>query len=190
MALSPQQRSAALYRVAEPQSGFFTTAQAEEAGYSRRLLTHHVERHRFERRARGVYRLVQFPQLSDAEDLVVHWLWSEQQGVYSHTTALQLHELSDAMPERATMTLPPSWSKRRLRVPPDLRLRFDTIVPEASVMVRGVPATAPARTVNDCAHIFVEPHLVGQAVREGLERGLFGKSEVAAALAYVREQGG
>jgi hypothetical protein len=44
--------------------------------------------------------------------------------------------------------------------------------------------------VNDCAAAFVEPHLVGQAVREGLERGLFREDEVERALAYVREQGG
>ncbi|HEX5661211.1 MAG TPA: type IV toxin-antitoxin system AbiEi family antitoxin domain-containing protein, partial [Polyangiales bacterium] len=180
----------ALYRVAEPQSGFFTTEQAEQAGYSRRLLTHHVGRRRFERRARGVYRLVHFPQVTDAEDLVVHWLWSEREGVYSHATALQLHQLSDAMPERATMTLPTSWSKRRLLVPADLRLRFADLAPVDSIMARGVPATTPARTVIDCALAFVEPHLVGQAVREGLERGLFVEADVQEAIAYVREQGG
>ena len=178
-----------LYRTAESQSGFFTRAQAESAGYSRRLLTHHVARRRFERRARGIYRLVHFPQMTDAEDLVVHWLWSERQGVYSHATALQLHQLSDAMPERATMTLPIAWAKRRLRVPADLRLRFDVLEPEDWQLVRGVPVTNPARTVNDCARSFVEPHLVGQAVREGLERGLFRKDGIQAALSYVREQG-
>jgi predicted transcriptional regulator of viral defense system len=171
-------------------SGFFTRAQAQKIGYSRRLLTHHVAKQRFERRARGIYRLVHFPQLSDAEDLIVHWLWSERQGVFSHATALQLHRLSDAMPERATMTLPTDWEKRRLRVAPDLRLRFAELSRDDWEVVRGVPVTKPARTVNDCAQAFIEPHLVGQAVREGFERGLFRKQEVEPALAYVRAQGG
>jgi predicted transcriptional regulator of viral defense system len=184
-----QNRFEQLFRTAEAQSGFFTRAQAEAAGYSRRLLTHHVGRQRFERRARGIYRLVHFPQLSDAEDLIVHWLWSDRQGVYSHATALQLHQLSDAMPERATMTLPTGWQTRRLRVPADLRLRFADVAAEDRVFVRGVPVTKPARTVNDCALAFVEPHLVGQAVSEGLERALFQEKDIGPALAYVREQG-
>lgn len=184
------ERVDALYRTAEAQSGYFTAAQAAEAGYSQRMLTHHVQRRLVERRGRGIYRLVHFPQLSDAEDLIVCWLWSEQQGVYSHATALQLHQLSDAMPERATMTLPASWETRRLRVPPLLRLHFDDIPDGERDFVRGVPVTSPARTLNDCALASVEPHLVGQALREGLERGLFAEPEVALAAAYVREQGG
>src|SRR5690606_22312575 len=179
------ERFDALYREAAAQSGFFTAEQAARAGYSQRLLSHHARQRHIERRARGIYRLVHFPQVSDAEDLVVHWLWSEREGVYSHTTALQLHQLSDAMPERATMTLPPSWAKRRLRVPPDLRLRFAVMAESEREVVQGVPVTTPARTVNDCARSFVEPHLVGQALREGLERGLFEERDVAPALSYV-----
>jgi predicted transcriptional regulator of viral defense system len=188
--LGRTERFEQLFRTAEEQSGFFTAEQAARAGYSQRLLSHHTRRHHIVRRARGIYRLVHFPQLSDAEDLVVHWLWSERQGVYSHATALQLHQLSDAMPERATMTLPLSWSKRRLRVPPLLRLRFADLNAAERQMVRGVPVTTPARTVNDCAASFVDPHLVGQAIREGLERGLFREDDVEPARAYAREHGG
>jgi len=187
--LSRADRFDALFRVAESQSGFFSAAQAREAGYSARLLSHHAGQQLIERRARGVYRLVHFPQLTDAEDLVVHWLWSERQGVYSHTTALQLHQLSDAMPARATMTLPLDWAKRRLRVPTAVRLRFADLDESDRVVLRGVPVTTAARTVNDCAQAHVEPHLVGQALREGLERGLFRKDEVLPARAYVREHG-
>jgi predicted transcriptional regulator of viral defense system len=189
LAVGRAERSSALYRLAEAQCGFFAASQAHEAGYSARLLSHHEQRKRIERRARGIYRLVHFPQLTDAEDLVVHWLWSERQGVFSHTTALQLHQLSNVMPERATMTLPVSWSKRRLRVPVDVRLRFAEIPEQERELVRGVPVTRAAKTVNDCAEAFVEPHLVGQAVREGLERGLFRESDVVVARAYVQEQG-
>ena len=189
MVAGTAERFDALYRTAEAQSGYFTAEQAAEAGYSQRMLTHHAQRRHIERRGRGIYRLVHFPQLSDAEDLVVHWLWAEREGVYSHATALQLHGLSDAMPDLATMTLPPSWAMRRLRVPATLRLRFADVAEREREFVRGVPVTTPARTVNDCALTFVEPHLVGQALREGLAQGLFMEHEVAPALAYVREQG-
>ena len=183
------QRFDSLFRTAEEQSGFFTADQAAASGYSQRLLSHHARHRHIARMGRGIYRLVHFPQLTDAEDLVVHWLWAQREGVFSHTTALQLHQLSDAMPERATMTLPESWSKRRLRVPAGLRLRFAAVARSEWDMVRGVPVTKPARTVNDCALAFVEPDLVGQAVREGLERGLFREEEIAPARAYMHEQG-
>ncbi len=42
---------------------------------------------------RGVYRLVHFP-VGDHEDLTAVWLWSEREGVFSHETALALHDLS------------------------------------------------------------------------------------------------
>lgn len=184
------ERFGALYETAEAQSGFFTAQQAHAAGYSPRLLTHHAAQHHFERWSRGIYRLVHFPQLSDAEDLIVHWLWSERSGVFSHETALQCHQLSDALPSRIYMTLPVSWAKRRLRVPEVLRLSYDSIGVHEVEQLKGVPVTTPARTVNDCARAYVQPDLVQQAVQEGLERKLFDEREIGAALKYVHEQCG
>ena len=190
VASSRAERFDALYQTAEAQSGFFTAAQAHEAGYSPRLLTHHAARSHFERRGRGIYRLVHFPQLSDAEDLIVHWLWSARTGVFSHETALQLHQLSDALPSRVYMTLPLDWAKRRLRSPEVLRLYYDGVGRHELAQLKGVPVTTPARTVNDCARAYVLPDLVQQAVREGLERKLFEEREIGPALSYVREQCG
>jgi predicted transcriptional regulator of viral defense system len=189
MPLGRSERFEALFRTAEAQAGFFTAQQALEAGYSQRLLTHHTQSRHLERHGHGIYRLVHFPQVSDAEDLVVHWLWSAREGVYVRTTALQLHGLSDAMPERATMAVPASWSKRRLRVPPAVRLIFEDVPRKQVEVIQGVAVTGAARTVNDCARASVEPHLVGQAVREGLERGLFREQQVTPALSYVAEHG-
>ena len=95
----------ALYALAASQDGHFTTSQAADAGYSRPLLDHHVKAGRFLRIQRGIYRLRDFPS-ADREDLVVAWLWSDQQGVVSHETALLLHDLSDALPARVDPYLP------------------------------------------------------------------------------------
>lgn len=184
------QRFDSLFRHAEAQSGFFTSSQAAQSGYSARLLSHHARARHIERAGRGIYRLVHFPQVSDAEDLVVRWLWSERQGVFSHETALQLHQLSDAMPSQAYLTVPCAWKRRRLRVPAGLLLQYDDVGPEERQSVRGVIVTTPARTVNDCARANVLPDLVQQAVREGLERGLFAEAQIGPALEYVREQCG
>lgn len=115
----------ALFDVAQAQAGYFTTKQAARSGYSSQLLAHH-RNNRVERVRRGIYRLVHFPA-SDHEDLVVFWLWSEQEGVFSHETALALHDLSDILPSRIHLTLPASWCRRRLRVPRGLVLYFADI---------------------------------------------------------------
>ncbi|WP_228565192.1 hypothetical protein [Myxococcus sp. AB036A] len=51
--------------------------------------------------------------------MVAVWLWSEQQGVFSHQTALALHNLSDVLPHRVHLTLPANWKQRRFRGPAD-----------------------------------------------------------------------
>src|SRR5687768_2373690 len=86
-----------LYETAVGQEGLFTSLQAADAGYSAQLLVHHVRSGRVLRVRRGIYRIVHFPA-GEHEELVAAWLWSERAGVFSHQTALALHELSDVLP--------------------------------------------------------------------------------------------
>lgn len=174
----PPPDRAALFAVASAQEGCFTTDQAAEAGYSRPLLDHHLRSGRFVRVRRGVYRLVEYPA-GDHEDLVVAWLWSKRLGVFSHETALALQQLSDALPARVHLTLPESWSPRRLVVPEGLRLHFADVADAERAWVGPVPVTTPIRTLRDCQAAHVAPDLVAQAVRDGLARGLFSRSDVA-----------
>lgn len=106
----------ALYAVAQSQLGYFTTQQAAEAGYSSQLLYKYLDNGRITRVRRGIYRLVHFPA-SEHEELVVLWLWADQTGVFSHATALALHDLSDVLPSRVHMTLPAQlfsgWARTR-----------------------------------------------------------------------------
>ncbi len=178
-----------LYEIAVAQEGYFTTAQAAGAGYYPQLLAKHLRSSRIVRVRRGVYRLVHFPA-GEHEDLVVVWLWSGQQGVFSHETALALHGLSDALPAKVHLTLPASWRGRRLRVPPGVVLHYADIRDDERGWVGPVPVTSPARTVLDCAAARVAPDAVRQAVEEGLRRGLFTREMVAAALDYVQSFGG
>jgi len=172
-----------LYAVAEAQDGQFTTAQAAEAGYSPQLLTKYLKSGRIVRTTRGVYRLVHFPA-GEHEDLVTIWLWSQQQGVFSHETALMLHALSDALPSTIHLTLPHAWRHRRLRTPhPRLVLHHADVGPLA--WSGAIPITTAARTVIDCAAAAVAPDLVEQALREGLARGLFQADEIVDAMSYV-----
>lgn len=166
-----------LYETAAAQQGHFTLEQAARAGYSRQLLEHHLQRGRILRPRRGIYRLVHFPP-GEEEELTILWLWSHQEGVFSHQTALMLHDLSDALPSRIHLTVPESWRTRRLAVPPVALLHYGTIPPADRTWFGSVPVTRPLRTVLDCIAGSVAPDLVRQAVEDGRKRGLFSRPEL------------
>ena len=177
-----------LYETAAAQEGHFTTAQAAEAGYYPQLLTKYLKNGRIVRVRRGVYRLVHFPP-GDHEDLVVVWLWSDREGVFSHETALALHQLSDALPSKAHLTLPASWKSRRVQLPTGVVPHFADLEDGDRTWAGAVQITTPARTVVDCAAARVSPGLVKQAIDEGLQRGLFTEAMVQPAREYLRSFG-
>ena len=116
--------------------------------------------------------MVHFPA-GENEHLAVQWLWSGSTGVFSHETALALHELSDVLPAMAHMTVPGSWEQRRLNVPAGLVLHFGDVPKRDRVWHGSIPVTTPARTLRDCAAVHVSPELVERALDDGLLRGLF-----------------
>lgn len=167
-----------LFAVAQGQDGYFTTAQAVQSGYSRPLLHKHLASGKMVRARRGIYRLVHFPA-SDHEDLVVLWLWSEQAGVFSHESALALHDLSDVLPGKAHLTLPATWRRRRLRVPSGLVLHFADVGDADRTNFGTVPVTGPLRTLRDCIEADVAPNLVHQAILQARRRGMITAAEEA-----------
>jgi len=177
-----------LFEIAAAQDGLFTTQQAAEAGYSPQLLAHHLGSGRMLRVRRGVYRLVHFPA-GDYEDLTLVWLWSEQEGVLSHQTALALHDLSDVLPAQVHLTLPRAWSKRRLRVPDGVVLHYGDVAESERCWFGPVPATAPQRTLEDCAAVHLSPELLRVAARDALDRGLVARHELAAVVAALKPFG-
>lgn len=166
-----------MYETASAQEGLFTTRQAAAAGYSTQLLRHHVRGGRLSRIRRGIYRLTHFPP-GEHEEFITLWLWSEQAGVFSHDTALALHELSDAMPARAHLTLPAEWKPRRFRVPPGVLLHHADIPPSDRTWLGAVPLTSVRRTLEDCARKDLSPELLRHAALQALSRGLVTRAEL------------
>lgn len=160
-----------LFAVAGTQGGYFTTAQAAQAGYSPPLLHKYLANWKIARTRRGVYRLVHFPS-SEHEDLIVLWLWAERQGLFSHETALALHDLSDILPGKIHMTLPLAWRQRRLQVPAGLMLHFADVGSPDRTFHGEVPITTPRRTIQDCIAAEVAPELVRQALFQSRRRGI------------------
>lgn len=149
----------ALFKTYQAQGGYFTTAQAAAAGYSPPLLHKYLAKEKMARVRRGIYRLVHFPA-GEHEDLIALWLWAEQAGVFSHQTALALHDLSDALPSKVHMTIPMSWRRRRLRMPSGLVVHHADLDDVDRVWFSAVPVTSPRRTLRDCVEANVSPNLV------------------------------
>ncbi len=134
---------------------------------------------------RGVYRVVHFPA-GDHEDLAVVWLWSAQEGVFSHETALALYELSDVLPSRIHMTVPARWERRRLRVPTGTVLHFADVPAGERAWHGAVPVTGVPRTLDDCRAANLSPELLTQAVRQARRRGLIAPPRVKRAQSEAR----
>ncbi|PCC72028.1 Transcriptional regulator, AbiEi antitoxin, Type IV TA system [Nannocystis exedens] len=137
-----------LFEIAAAQDGYFSVDQAQSVGISRPNLQAHLHRGHVLRPRRGVYRLVRYP-VSDHEELAEIWLQSDQEGVFSHETALSLYDLSDVLPARIHITLPTSW--RRRRQPDGAVVHYAEVPPEDRDWFGAVPVTSVRRTLRACA---------------------------------------
>lgn len=167
-----------LAATASAQFGYFTATQAQAAGFSRDLLTHHTRSGRFLRIRRGLYRLRDYPT-SPYGDVMAAWLAvGSDAAVISHETALGLHELSDATPDAIHLSV--SRSKRHLPKLPGVVIHTTsrTLHPEDTVMIDSMRVTSPARTILDMADAGTLPSIVGRAVAQALDRGLMTAEEL------------
>ena len=178
-----------LFAIAESQGGYFTMAQALGAGFARSTHSYHVKEGNWLREHRGIYRLRQYPQAENGQ-LVLWSLWSrnrhgEPQGVYSHTTALSLRDLSDANPSKLHMTVPPGF-RRNSEVPAVLELHKSRLEPHEVIRQRGYAITTAMRAILDSAGSGdADRDMLEQALGEGLRRGLITRTEVKQAKARV-----
>lgn len=170
-----------LYEVSAAQCGYFTTQQAHEVGITTPYLDHYLRAGHIVRVGRGVYRLSRFPS-GDQEDLIYIWLASAREGVFSHETALALHQLSDILPSRIHVSLPPSWRRRKL--PAHIERHYAVLAPSDVGWVGAVPVTAPLRTLEDCARVHVSPELLRQALHQARTRGLIRETEATELLQH------
>jgi predicted transcriptional regulator of viral defense system len=154
-----------LYELAEQQAGYFTSAQAVEAGVSRRVLSGRSQTGDIERVRYGLYRLRDFPN-QPYQDIVAVCLWAGQDCAASHETALMIHGISDAMPASIHITVPRVFRGRQVGV-----IIHHAPLPEADHETRdGVPVTTIARTLRDVAATS-DPSLVQQAVDQAVRHG-------------------
>ena len=172
----------ALYRTAEQQSGYSTTRQAYEAGFSSPLLAHHVHQGQFLRVRQGVYRLARFPETAQA-DLFVALLELGPQAVISHESALALYDLSDVLPGAIHVTVPRTSSRRHS----GLRLHTSHLDPDEVTQRFGLRVTTVARTLADLIAGHRPEEQIHQAIQEALQQGLVTRE---ALVEYATRRGG
>lgn len=168
---TPNEPQKDLYQIAEAQGGYFTAKQAASLGYASNKRAYHVQAGNWLREHRGIYRLALFPQ-PDRPDLILWWLWSRDRtdqptGVYSHLTALSLHELTDVNLSRLDITVPPTF-RRGVPVPKVLRLHYGHVSEAEQEKLFGVPVTNALRTILD---VWEDDSLPKATLRQAFQQG-------------------
>jgi len=172
-----------LYETAEAQEGYFTYRQAIECGYSSPTHVYHIGTGAWIREFRGIFRLARFPAAPDGH-YALWTLWScnrdgEPQGVYSHQTALSIHELSDIMPSKLHMTVPPRF-RRNSDIPKVLVLHKANLPPSDVERRHGYAVVKPLRAVTELLREEKESRdRLRQALSEGMKRGIITRAELA-----------
>jgi predicted transcriptional regulator of viral defense system len=156
-----------LLAIAARQSGYFTAAQALDAGYSYPAQRYHAKRGNWLRVDRGIYRFPEWPT-GPREDLVRWSLWSRDRAVVSHETALSLHELGDVDPAHVHLTVPPNFRQKN----PGVVIHRADLTPRDVEEHEGFRVTTPLRSLLDVAAVELDLDQLGQAIAEALARGM------------------
>jgi predicted transcriptional regulator of viral defense system len=182
MAQSHREASRRLFEFAGQQQGFFSAKQAKAAGFAENTHPYHVGVGNWIRERRGIYRLALFPP-ADRPDLVLWALWSrnrneEVEGVYSHQTALSLHDLSDLNPAKLHVTVPAHF-RRNGELPGILVLHYADLHEGDVQTAQGFRFTRPLRTILDLIEAgTVERSFIRQALRQAVDRGLVSRPQI------------
>ena len=173
-----------IYAIAATQGGYFTAKQAAEARYKYPHLIYHLHAGNFARAGHGLYRLPTIP-VSEHDDFIRLALWSRNrddkpQATISPESALLLHQLSDVLPHRIHLTVPPSFRKES---PKGCVFHKATLTTKEIEERDGFSVTTPLRTLTDVAKAnSVTDEQLAKAVDDALRRGMVRPSDLKAAI--------
>jgi len=162
-----------LLTLAGRQHGYFTTAQAQAAGISRRALAGRHQRGLVERAAFGLYRLPQFP--ASPRDELYGLQTVAPSATFSHDTALELYGLTDLLARTIHLTVAPESGLKPRR---GITIHRSRIEPRDRTFRDDLWLTSLPRTLVDCARIGTDAEQLLLALREGRERGLLSERDL------------
>lgn len=163
-----------LLELAGNQHGYFTTAQAEAAGISRRALVGRRRNGLIERAAHGLYRLRSYPPTPRDEYYALQA--GAPAATFSHDTALEFYGLSDVLPSTIHVIMPPSSG---LKPRPGLTIHRSRLAPRDRVLRDDLWLTSLPRTLLDCARIGTDAGQLLGALEAGREHGLLDPDALA-----------
>ncbi|HCA87855.1 MAG TPA: hypothetical protein DEQ61_21780 [Streptomyces sp.] len=161
---------ASLWRTAAVQRGYFTAAQALDAGYSYQAQRYHAQHGNWLVVDRALYRFREFSDLpGEGDEQLVRWsLWSKGKAVVSHATALAAHDLGTANPSRIHLTVPRGFRQKSDAV---ILHRADLVAADVEERM-GYRVTTPLRALAECAAGGDDQDVLDGAVAEALEQGI------------------
>jgi predicted transcriptional regulator of viral defense system len=142
---------------------------------------------RYEHVRHGLYRLSGYPG-SSHEEVRAKWLAvGAERAVVSHESALELHGLSDVLPN--TVHLLVDRDDRGIRRFQGVTLHTTTksLEPSEVVSREGIRVTDPVRSILDAASAGTAPEQIEMAVRQALNEGLTTRRSI---LARADRRGG
>lgn len=160
-----------LYRVAESQAGYFTTAQAGGVGVSRQELYYLRRQGDVVGVEYGIQRLARFPA-GPHEDMVVVCLWAGEEAVVSHESALVVYGIGEAMPGTIHVSVPKAFRGRRAGV----TVHREVVALDERMTRDGVRVTSPLRTIADVSE--ENPAGAHLALDDALDRGLVRRGQL------------
>lgn len=101
------------------------------------------------------------------------WLPLRDSGaVISHESALELHDLSDVIPDAVHVTVPRSERGLRRREGVQIHTADQPPAKKEIQSIDGLPVTEPARSIVDALDAGAQPEQIELAIRQALDRGL------------------
>lgn len=160
--------------------GYFNRAEARAVGMSDTVFEEALREGKIETVATEVYHFSHFAR-ADREELMTLWIQTDRQGVFSHETALLLHELSDILPRRQHIMVPSGFDAGARSFDASVELLRGDVADDEKCWLGPVPYTSALRTLRDCIDIGVSPDLIEQAIEQGLDRGVFTAAQIPVA---------
>jgi predicted transcriptional regulator of viral defense system len=171
----PGQVYSALLEVATDHYGFVTPNDARELGIDPQRLVVLADRGVIEHPERGIYRFPTVPH-TPLDQLMQATLWPRGQGVLSHATALDIHELCDVNPAKIDITVPRALRIRR-KTPALYVLHRRDLPSEDRILHEGIPVVAPFRAILDGLEARLRLGLIEQAIDTARRRGVLRKDQ-------------
>lgn len=167
---------ARLGSIAERRWGLITTAQAADAGVTRKQLSRMASAGAVERVAQGVYRMAGAPP-QEHETIYATWLAlggaatphpapGSPLVTAAGITAAVVHEIGDFLLDRLDFVVP---ARKGTRLP-GVRLRVRRLTRDEVIPAGGLPTLSAERTIADLVDIGTDMSLVAGAVRDAVRQ--------------------